>query len=229
MGQRLEKEEITFREKEREENIVRNLPEGKDKVKALSEVKHRLQQRRKYQQIKDCIKGQGSNGISQLIILDPYAQYPYRPEEVTSWRTIHEKEELEKILIDRNREHLGHALGTPFTQRDTMEQLPFTADSEIAERVLQREDIEGPTLEATEILKEFRRKVPEEECDISKEEIRSGFRKWDERTSTSPSRLHLGIYHCITNTEGQEEEKDKLIHVITGVINVALKNGITLK
>jgi hypothetical protein len=42
------------------------------------------------------------------------------------------------------------------------EVIPFTADSEVAEKVLKGEDIEGPTLEATQVLKSSRRKVEEE-------------------------------------------------------------------
>ena len=38
----------------------------------------------------------------------------------------------------------------------------FTADSEVVEKVLRGEDIEGPTLEATQILKSCRRNVEEE-------------------------------------------------------------------
>lgn len=120
----------------REENIVRNLPEGIDKEKALKEARHRLQQKRKYQQIKKCIKGQKSSGISQIVVPDPYTGYPYPTEGIYKWKTTHGKEDIEKILINRNREHLAQAAGTPFTINGMMEKLPFTADSEIAEKGL---------------------------------------------------------------------------------------------
>ena len=89
-----------------------------------------------------------------------------------------------------------------------LNQIPFTADSEIAERVLAGEDVEGPTLEATQILKQCRMRTEEDMGEITAEEIKNGFRKWNERTSTSPSGLHLGIYKSLTDTSEQEIEKN---------------------
>lgn len=68
-----------------------------------------------------------------------------------------------------------------------------------AESVLNGKDIEGPTLEATEILNECRRKIEKDEQEISIDEMKRGFKKWDERTSTSPSGRHLGMYQSFTN------------------------------
>lgn len=87
-----------------------------------------------------------------------------------------------------------------------LEANPLTADSEVADKILQGEDIEGPTFKATKILKSCRRKMEEEQDKIKVEEIRSGFRRWDERTITSPSDLHFGLYKSITN---QNEQKDE--------------------
>lgn len=92
----LEKEAMSLRERERKENKVRNLPEGNNKESALQNVKHILQQKRKYRQKKDCIKGHGSNGISQVMIPDPYEGYPYQPEDINQWKTVHEQDEIEK-------------------------------------------------------------------------------------------------------------------------------------
>lgn len=79
-------------------------------------------------------------------------------------------------MIDGNREHLAQVSGTPFTMREMIEKLFFTADSEIAEKAVEGEDIEGPTSEATEILMECRRKIPEDITQISKEEIKMGLK-----------------------------------------------------
>ena len=110
-----------------------------------------------------------------------------------------------------------------------LEALPFTADSMLAEEVLQGKDVSGPTLEATQILKEGRRVIEPDEEKIRIEEMRSGFRRWDEKTSTSPSGLHLGMYKCLTETNEQENEKCYMLKTITGTVNTALKHGITLR
>lgn len=91
--------------------------------------------------------------------------------------------------MERNGEHFRQASGTPFTEEEMMESFPFTAHSETADIILKGEEIQGPTPEATEIMKECRRKIPKDEKDPSKEEIRTGMKWWDERTSTSPSGL----------------------------------------
>ena len=63
----------------------------------------------------------------------------------------------------------------PFTE-EMLREIPFTADSQTAEQVPNGEDIEGPTLEATQILKQCRRRMKEDEAEITLEEIRSGFK-----------------------------------------------------
>jgi hypothetical protein len=73
-----------------------------------------------------------------------------------------------------------------------LKRIPFSAHSEISEQVLSGEDIEGPTTEATQILKKCRRRLKENEGKITVEEMREGFKKWDEKTGASPSSLHLG-------------------------------------
>lgn len=117
------------------------------------------------------------------------------------------------MLLERNKEHLGQAVGTPVT-KEMLESIPVTADS--------GNDIEGPTWEATQILKHCRRRAEEDEEEIKIEEIRYGFRRVDERMSTSLSRLHLDKFLV-----EQEEEKTYLLKTITAVINCALTKGIT--
>ena len=55
------------------------------------------------------------------------------------------------------------------------------------------------------------------------------FRRWNERTSTSPSGLHLGIYKSLTDISEQEKEKMYLLRTVTAIIDCALSKGITLE
>lgn len=91
------------------------------------------------------------------------------------------------------------------------------------------EDIEGPTLEAPHILKICRRKIEEAEDDIEIEEIRTGFKSWDEKTSTSPSGIHLRIYKSLTENNKQEEENLYLLKKVARIFNGAKTRGITLE
>lgn len=94
----------------------------------------------------------------------------------------------------------------PFTKK-MLKAILFTADSEVAEKALKGEDTEGSILEATQILKSCRRKVEEKEDEVKVEELMDGFRRWDERTNTSPSCLHIGLYKSLTNPNEQKVEK----------------------
>lgn len=145
-----------------------------------------------------------SGGVSRITTHDLYQGYPYDPAKVRKWSDGHDTKQ--ESMFERNREHQRQAAGTPFT-KEMLEAIPFTADSEIAEKVLDGEDIKGPTWEATQILKYCRRKVEEDDEEIKVEEIRNGFRRWDKRTSMSPSGLHLGVCKSFTNMIEQEEEK----------------------
>ena len=116
------------------------------------------------------MKGQRSNGISHVITPNPYQGYSYQHEKVANWKAEHDLEKIEEILIKRNWHHFRQALGTPFTNGEMRERIPFTADRVTAKEVLEDEDIEGPTAEATEIRRECRRKIRESEQEISIEE-----------------------------------------------------------
>lgn len=65
--------------------------------------------------------------------------------------------------------------------------------------------MEGPTLEATQILKQCRRRTEEDLSEIEVEEVKNGFRRWNAKTSTSPLGLHLGITKSFTDTDEQEK------------------------
>lgn len=105
---------------------------------------------------------------------------------------------------------------------------PIYCGQQIAESVLTGENVEGLTLEATEILKECRRKVDEGEDQISTKKMRTGFKRCNERTSISFLRLHLGMYKNLTKLNEQREEKEYLLKVIMGIVNTAMNMGISL-
>lgn len=89
---KLEKKSSQLRVKEFEQNLIKNLPENSNQESAIREVKNRLQQKLKLQQIKDSVQGQQSNGISYIVIPQHYKGYPYSPVEVEEWKSEHQQE-----------------------------------------------------------------------------------------------------------------------------------------
>ena len=59
--------------------------------------------------------------------------------------------------------------------------------------------------------------------------MREGFKRWDEKISTSPSGLHLGMYKSLTNYTEQEKEKAYLMNTFTAIVKCAFSKGITLE
>jgi hypothetical protein len=77
------------------------------------------------------------------------------------------------------------------------------------------------------------------DCEISEEDFISGFKKWKESTSTSPSGQHLGHYKAIVydpDLKKKEPEKQPLregktnfVKALVKLINVPLRYGFAPK
>jgi hypothetical protein len=70
--------------------------------------------------------------------------------------------------------------------------------------------------------------LPEIDTYITTEQVATGFKKWRENTSTSPSGCHLGIrcitsYNC-TDTD-TEDIRHSILQVQTDIINLLFQNG----
>lgn len=110
------------------------------------------------------------------------------------------------MLLDRNREHFRQANATPFITEEMIGTLPFMADSRTAEEVLKGRGVADLTLEATQVLKECRRVSEADEGKNTLEEMQTGFRRWDEKTRTSPSGMHLGMDKCLVDHQEQKKK-----------------------
>lgn len=118
----------------------------------MKEVTRQVHQKAQFQQVNGSVRGMMAGGVSHIHTLAPYEGCSYGRDEVTKWKEEHDPIKIERISLERNRDHFRRTVETPFT-KDLMEWIPFTADSEIAENVLEGEKVEGPTMEATQILK----------------------------------------------------------------------------
>ena len=75
--------------------------------------------------------------------------------------------------------------------------------------------------------------------DVTMHDMKQGFKKWKEETSTSPSGRHLGIYKAITAYEKEIKEisnpetedmtdAETVLYAITHIINLTVQHQIIL-
>jgi hypothetical protein len=126
-----------------------------------------------------------------------------------------EVEEIHKAILERNRKHFHHADDTPFAggAKSTIlyDLMGYTGMSQAARDVVDSTFMEkdGNELDILPEMEQVIRELamPEAikvfgkiiDCEIMEEDFMSGFKKWKESTSTSPSGWHLGHYKAIVN------------------------------
>jgi hypothetical protein len=143
-----------------------------------------------------------------------YVEIPENPDEdpklATKWKKVFDKNELERILQEQNRKHFSQAATdrTPFTIDPLYDLLHFRADTEFSKKIrteqidlteLDLDDDVYPLLEELMPKTDDPTKISEE---ILLEEVISGFKKWNENTSTGGRHLsfprinivHLGVF-----------------------------------
>eukprot|EP00978_Attheya_sp_CCMP212_P040070 scaffold214995_cov39-Attheya_sp.AAC.1 len=145
-----------------------------------------------------------------------YVEVPMDPKEdpktTTNWRKIFDKDELERVLHERNKVHFSQAATdkTPFTVDPLYSLLGFTANTEFGDKFRKGEiDLELLDLDedAYELLEELLPK-PDDLTKIDEalplQEVISGFKKWNENTTTGGR--HLGHYKTWLMKRPKEEE-----------------------
>lgn len=70
--------------------------------------------------------------------------------------------------------------------------------------------------------------MDEAEYEIKVEELRAGFKRWSEKISTSPHRIHLRMYKSFMEMNEQKKEKGYVLKTVTGIINSDMTRGIML-
>ena len=170
------------------------------------------------------------------------------PKTCKDWIEVDAPEEVEDAIRERNKKHFGQAEGTPFTKSPFKEQLDFTALTRTAELIL-----EGnyDTSDCNKILASVvshlkKAPVPETAVLITEDEMRKKLKLWPEKTTTSPSGLHLGHWkalianhthsHVTTKDREKQERKqdldakqDTLFQARLSLMNYATKWGYSYK
>ena len=135
------------------------------------------------------------------------------PDNDETWKTIRLPEEIEELLLERNRRHFGQAEGTPFTQPPLSMDVRYNGSGIHAETILEgtydTSTIAKPTALFIQHLQS--KTLHTLDGNITTEDIVGKLKNWPEQTTTSPSGTHLGHYHAIwrpTGCQGGEQDKE---------------------
>jgi hypothetical protein len=188
-----------------------------------------MQQQNKLQAfmcIRQLLKLNSHGGISHIL-------KPAEPGTNNEWETITQAEQVMSHIQQQNIKHFGMAHGTPFT-RDPLSRVNWEADSDKAEALINGEihpNLDTITNSYIQKLLNYICKMPKlplVDCQLSAEEVATGFRKWREATSTSPSGCHLGLCRVTTYNYPDEELetiKTEILKIQASIINLPLKHG----
>ena len=141
---------------------------------------------------------------------------------------------MEERLLKRNKQHFQLAQGTPFTEDPLRTELPFSGSSKLARQILDGRQIpeELKMSVNTRMMQKAKRKTHEIKVEFTVDEVKKGFQRWRETTSTSPSGRHLGHYKSIlkrdgTGKEEHEESVDEIFGTQTALMSIAFKHGLS--
>jgi len=153
--------------------------------------------KRCYSLVRSITKPKQKGGLSHVRI--PTNQPPPAPQ----WESVYDPQQLEDLVLSQHRKHFSQAHGTTFTNEPLRTLINDECTSEYAQQILsgtaQIDDL--PIDEYTKaLLKHLKSKMTPNESHshpMDPEQLTQGFKKWPERTTTSPSGRHLGIYKSL--------------------------------
>ncbi len=142
------------------------------------------------------IKPKPSGGISLVKVP---TDLPNKPKEAKEWRTVTEPDEIEQLIMERQKVHFGQATPTPFANEPLKSTFNWTGTSPEVQVVLKGDYVPSNTVDSqsNRILQSCTRKMPPVSSSIPLDAMKNKYRSWKETTSTSPSGRHLGHKHAL--------------------------------
>ena len=131
------------------------------------------------------------------------------------FKTIDDPEVIEKLIIERNAIHLNQAEGTPLTIEPMISLIGTDSYTTFGDEILKGtanvSEIKSPTIRKyIQQLKKNEEILKSPTVNfISLEDYKSGFKKWKESTTTSPSGRHLGHHHSLLVPDGVHYEEEE--------------------
>lgn len=163
------------------------------------------------------------------------------PDDDHHWETITVPEDIERLLLQRNQKHFAQAEGTPLTQPPFTADIGYKADGYAADLLLTGNLEYKNVPEATAlVIKHLQQRTTTTlEGSISKADVLGKLRRWNEATTTSPSGIHLGHYHCTWRDPKMQHDdptrdtilkyQQQLLDVTVHLLNYALRFGYTFE
>jgi hypothetical protein len=145
-------------------------------------------------------------GISSILVPLPKEGIELEYLVITDGPTI------EKLILQRNIRHFRQAEYTPLASPKIIREIGFGADTNRAEQLLEGS---GDPTDITDdewsryLLTSMKRHSQEIEIEITAEKMMNKYKRWKERTSTSPSGRHLGHFHALFQPLKAKDEDDR--------------------
>lgn len=214
--------------------------EHRNKEKIIRQIQRAEDMKTCYNKLRYLRRDTETAGISELQIpKDPTMDPKKCPQDQKYWNTVKVPTAIQQLLIDRNRKHFGQSHGTPLTDKDFVAEVKYdgsgTATDLILEGTYDASDLDKVSrLFIKHMTQQTTTELPSE---ITKEEFIGKLKIWPEKTSTSPSGIHLGHYkalwqrHNITSNDNPdaikqfENKRDLIIRIHLALLNYSVKFG----
>jgi hypothetical protein len=160
---------------------------------------------------------------------DIYNWLTDHPEGPSQWDTVIDRDAVERHLLQFNHASFRAASTSPCGQGVIHDALTFSSLSKAGKRLLQGiipEEWHGDNQLLHEFLRSFITPAhvwqqDEISTNVTEDDVKRGFGKWKEATSTSPSGRHLGHYRAAI-------QHPILLECLTKFIAVTIKRGISI-
>jgi len=171
----------------------------------ISHLKRVEENRHCFALTKTFIRPHSAGGLTNICVTD---------DGGTMWQPITNIPTMENHLLQHSQAHFSKAHGAPFTQELLKSLLQYDGLTPFVNDVFHGRpispDLNKPPM--TQLLLEHQKgqlqpnETPKHELQF--DSLMQGFKKWPERTSTSPSGCHLGIYKSLLK-DSQHPQKKK--------------------
>jgi hypothetical protein len=145
-------------------------------------------------------------GISSILVPLPKEEIELEYIAITDGPTI------ERLILQSNIRHFRQAEFTPLATPEVIRKIGFGANANRTEQILDgSDDVKDITDNewSRYLLKSMRRHSKEIKNEITTEKMMDKYRRWKERTITSPSGRHLGHFHVLFRPLKAKNDKDR--------------------
>ncbi len=209
-------------------------------------------QSRIFQKLQFTLERRQQKGLHQLIVpqeackddgFDPIDGVDTYPPTSTSsnWITLNDRSLVEAHLVARNNAHYRQANHTPFACTNQGNNIGFHGTNSESNHILEGTysfDLNSLSPESLAYIQALKHPFyhmppdsrPAIDTNIDEKALAEGISKWREKTSTSPSGLHLGHYRTFLyrrNDDKDEDDKDNysFFQVMAHMLNIPLHTG----